>query len=143
MLKKKTLLVLLALAMLVPCVLMCFTSCGGGLDTDAAKEYVLDFMREIKAGDYDAAQEYLHPDIADDDVKAYIDSVEADERVDFQSGITVLAYTNFYQAIYDSKYDGSALELEMEIEVSGEDLEVYAVVVENDRGYGIYAFVID
>ncbi len=139
---KKTIILFIVLAMLIGSLALCFTSCSGGIDTDAAKEHILNFLREVKDGDFRGAEEYMHPSITDN-IKTFFNDVEDEKDVNFQSGITVLQYTNVYTALYDTEIDGSGYELTMNIEVSGKVLEIIVVVVDNDEGYGVYYIEID
>ena len=139
---KKIAVLLMALTMLLLPVTLCFTSCSGGIDTDKAKEHIISFLTEIKEGDFTEAKTYLHPNF-DGDIEKFFNSVEKSFNVDFQNGITILRNTNTQISYYDSKFDGSAYELTMDIEVSGRELEITVNVVENDNGYGVYGIEID
>ena len=139
---KKTFALFVALIMLVLPITLCLTSCSGGIDTDKAKEHIISFLTEVREGNFDGAKEHLHPSF-NDDIEKYFNAVESAYRVDFQSGITVLRNTNIHISMYDSRYNGSGYELTMDIEVSGDELEITVVVVENDIGYGVYYIEID
>ena len=137
--KNKKLILLISIILAACLFALCFTSCGSGLDKDKAKSDITEFLREIKNGDFEAAESYLHPSFTDE-IEPFFTSLEEKLNIDFQSGISILGYHGFYYAAYSSDVDGSAYELDIEIEVSGNQYDITVTVVQNDEGYGIYGF---
>lgn len=107
-----------------------------------AKEQASALVNAVSAGNFADAEKLLHPS-RQIDLEAYFNREEAEENVDFQSGIEIVKYTGFSSALYDSEVDGSEYELEMNISVSGKTLELKVDVVRNDQGFGIYEIDID
>ena len=140
--KIKRLISVISVILVICLTVSCLAACGMGLDKDKAKEDMIAFLREIKDGDFEGAKTYLHPSFTDD-IEPFFNEVEENYDIDFQSGITILGYSGTYYAAYTSEVDGSAYELDFDIEISGKELDVTISVVENDLGYGIYGFRID
>ena len=117
-------------------------SCGDGIDTDEAKAFINDFFDAVSADDFEKAQTFLHPE-RPADLKTFLDTVESETEIDFQSGIRVEKYTNFSYAYYDSSVGGSAYELTIKAAVGDKTVKFTVEIVQNDEGYGIYNFDID
>ena len=117
-------------------------SCKGGIDRDSAKLFIEDFLEVIAAGDYEAAESYLHPECFID-LEKLAENLKNNENIDLEEGITIEKYTGFSSAYYDSKVGGSRYALIMRVNVGGNNAVFTVEVVQNDSGYGIYSFEID
>ena len=118
-------------------------SCGENkISGKEAKEQVNTLLDYVKAENFENAQTLVHPN-RPIDFKSYFNGKEIEYNVDFQSGIEIKRYTGFSSALYDSEVDGGKYELDMDILVSGRELELSVELVRNDRGYGIYDIDID
>lgn len=115
--------------------------CANRVKKDEAKEQVNAFIDNVRAGNFEGAKEYLHPE-RPLDIETYFARKELEYGVDFQSGIEITR-TDYSSAMYESEVDGGEYELEMNIIVSGVALEMNIDVVRNDNGFGIYSIDID
>jgi len=132
--------VLILVFCLLACV--CAVGCGDGIDGDEAQSKTVEFLRALKADDYEAASALLHPDVSDD-LQARIEAVEADEALNFNSEMTITAFTGFNSVLYDSNVDGARYVLYMDITIDGVEAEAAIEFVRNDVGFGIYSFEFD
>ncbi len=117
------------------------SACSGGISGDEAKSHINGFFEKIEAGDYEAAEEFLHPD-RPADLQAFFETLEDEKDVDFSS-INIEKYTNFKSSWYDSSVDGSTYSLTMKIMISDTIIQMEIEIVKNDGGYGIYNLDID
>ena len=108
----------------------------------AAEEFINEFLVEVSSGDYNDAEEFLHPD-RPADLEKFLTSIESKEGIDFKSGITIEKFTGFSAAFYDSTVGGSALELSFKAKVGDVTVKFKIEIVKNDSGYGIYNLDID
>ena len=134
---KKNIARLLLVALLTLSLLTAVTSCGKGISGDEAKAFIGDFLAEISEGDYEAAEEFLHPD-RPADLKSFFEETEAEDGVDFQAGIEIEKYTNFKSSLYNTSVGGSAYELTMKTVVGENEVLFTIEIVKNNNGYGIY-----
>lgn len=139
----KTILKKLSIALMI-CTVLAFSlvSCSSGIDKDEAKLFIEDFLEAVEAQDYEKAKTYLHPE-RPVDLGAFLEEVESQEEMDFQAGIELEKYTGFSSSYYNSDVDGSRYEVTIKAKVGGKNVEFTVEVVKNDKGYGIYNFVID
>lgn len=133
----KTLFIFVALTAL----LLSLTACGNGIKADRAKADTGSFFDAIKAGNYELAATYLHPD-RPVDLKTFFEGIESKLNVDF-SDVKIVRYTGVSVSVYDSDVGGSCCELDADLSVSGVLFEAEIEFVKNDAGYGIYNFGID
>lgn len=127
---------------LIAILLLSAVGCSGGIDKDRAKADMQSFLDAVAAEDYEAAAALMHP-ARPLDLKAFFEHIEAEEGVDFGSGIEVLRSSGFSYAYYDSEIDGSRYALELEVEIGGVRAEIELEAVQNDAGYGIYDVEVD
>lgn len=138
---KKALRILSVLMIVCLCALP-LSACEGGIKGDEAKAFINDFFAAIVAEDYETAEGMLHPQ-RPADLKAFLQTVEEKEGVDFQNGIEIERYTGFSSSYYDSTVDGSTYELTMRTKVGEKTVRFVVEIVKNDAGYGIYNLNID
>ncbi|MBQ9744738.1 MAG: hypothetical protein IJW19_06395 [Clostridia bacterium] len=144
MIKNRSIKFLAAIMALICVIVPCLTSClptDLGEDMEEVKEHTLDFLREIKKGDYEEAAKYLHPE-RPADLQRYFENIEEDRGIDFQSGITVKGYGSMGSNTYFGESDVTESYINLYLEVSGKELHVYVVVMDNPQGYGICEFEI-
>lgn len=117
------------------------SACSGGISNNEAKAYINEFLEKVFSKDYTAAEKFLHPE-RPADLKAFFETLENEENVDFSS-INNKKYTNFKSSLYDSSVGGSTYSLTMEITASDKIIQMEIEIVDNDNGYGIYNLDID
>ena len=141
---KKRILQIIALVLCCLCVFP-LTSCKGAIKGDEAKEYINEFLDAIEAGDYEAAEEMLHPDFPSGKLEAFFTTAGRQLGVDFQEGIEIEKYTGFRSSFYNSSIDGSSYELTFRAKVgNGDKVVTFTIeIVKNDNGYGIYNLELD
>ena len=110
---------------------------------DNAKTHAKSCLSEVRKGNFEEAEKYLHPDYNENSLKEYFDYIEAEYDIDFQSGIALLGYSGVYSSYYTTEVDGSLYEIYHELEVSGVRITAYVAIIENDNGYGIGDIVIE
>ncbi len=116
--------------------LFSLSACSGGISGDEAKSHINGFLEKIEAEDYEAAEEFLHPE-RPADLQEFFEALENEKNIDFSS-INIEKYTGFKSSFYDSSVDGSAYSLTMEIAVLDKIIQTEIEIVKNDNGYGIY-----
>ncbi len=126
---------LLSAILLSALMILSLASC---IDKDEAKATTDAFLSAIEAGDFDAAAEFLHPDIAKEDIQGVFEKIEAEYGVNFSDGVKMVRTLGFKSMAYDSKIGGSSYSTVTEITLSGKRGELEVTVVDNDEGYGIY-----
>lgn len=126
---------LMALMSALVCIFL-FAACSGGISGEEAKSHVNGFLEKVEAGDYKAAEGFLHPE-RPADLEAFFSNVADQKDVDFYD-ISIEGYTGFKSAFYDSTVGGSTYTLTMDIDVSGKSGWLEIEIVKNDNGYGIY-----
>ena len=132
-----------AILLSICCLILCSAvSCSGGISGSEAKETVANFLEAVENGDFEKAEELLHPD-RPVHLEKFFDNVESKEGLDFQAGIEIEKYTGFSSSYYDSTVDGSTYGLTMKATVGGKNTTIFVELVKNDNGYGIYNFEID
>lgn len=127
----------LAVLCLVLCAPLSLVSCGLGIDSDEAKEFISDFFDAVKSEDYEKAETFLHPD-RPADLETNFRTLEEKGNVDFSTGITIAQYTGISTVLYDSTVDGSSYTLSLIAIVDGYQIPFTIEIVKNDNGYGIY-----
>ena len=126
---------LIALVLRVCCV-FAFASCSSGISGDDAKSHINGFLEKVESGDYEAAEEFLHPE-RPANLKTFFENVSMQKNVDF-SDINIEKYTGFKSVLYDGSVDGPTYTLTMDISVSGKNGWLEIEIVRNDNGFGIY-----
>ncbi len=120
--------------------LLCsLTSC---IDGDRGRATAEDFLAAVEVGDFALAKTFLHPE-RPIDLIAYCNRVEAEEQLDFQSGVELLRYSGIRSSHYHSDVNGSRYEMTIEVKIGGKPATVILEVVENAAGYGIYHLEVD
>ena len=122
-------------------VVISLLACSGGIKGDDAKVHINGFFDAIDNEDYELAATFLHPE-RPADLKAFIEGLKAEPGLDFSS-IEIKRYDGFSSAIFDSTVGGATYSLEMDVLLSGKEVEIEIEIVKNDNGYGIYNFDID
>ena len=117
------------------------SACSGGISGDEAKSHINDFFEKVSSADYEAAEEFLHPE-RPADLQEFFVALKNERNVDF-SNINIEEYTGFESSLYDSSVGGSTYSLTMKIEVSDKIVQTEIEIVKNDNGYGIYNLDID
>lgn len=117
------------------------SACSGGISSDEAKSYINGFFEMVASEDYEAAEEFMHPE-RPADLQEFFEALENEKNVDFSS-ISIEKYTRFKSSFYDSSVDGSNCSLTMKIAVSDKIIQMEIEIVKNDNGYGIYNLDID
>ena len=112
------------------------SACSGGISGDEAKSHINGFLEKIEAEDYEAAEEFLHPERPADLQKFFV-ALENEKNVDFSS-INIEKYTGFKSSFYDSSVGGFTYSLTMKIAASDKIIQMEIEIVKNDNGYGIY-----
>ena len=116
-------------------------SCSSdGLDN--AKTHAKSCLTEVRKGNFEEAKKYVHPDYNKNSLEQYFDFIEEQYDIDFQSGISLLGYTNIRSSFYTTEVNGSLYEITHTLEVSGKKISATISVVDNDKGYGIADIVI-
>lgn len=137
---KHTLKALAACLMLLS--LLCMLSaCSGGISRDEAEAHITGFLKQIKAGDYAAAQASLHPD-RPATLDVWFTAVANDLNVDWTT-LEEQDFTFVSSAAYDSTVDGAAYAMNVTALVSGRRAEMAIELVRNDQGFGIYNLTLD
>ncbi|MBQ8303652.1 MAG: hypothetical protein IJX79_03460 [Clostridia bacterium] len=131
----------IACVFVVLMVVFSFSACSGGISGDEAKSHINGFLEKIEAEDYEAAEEFLHPE-RPGDLQEFFEALESEENVDFSS-INIEKYTGFKSSMYDSSVGGSTYSLTMKIAASDKIIRMEIEIVKNDNGYGIYNLDID
>ena len=131
---------LLISLLLIAAILCSLTSCVDGKQARADTEA---FFALLSAGDYAAAGEYLHPASPYYNLPQYVSYLTQTEGLTLTNGITVVRYYGISSAAYTTEYNGSAYKMEMVVRIGNIQADAEVVVVENDRGYGIYEFEFD
>jgi len=115
-------------------------SCGSGVDPKI-ESFVKDFFAAIVAEDYEKAETFLHPE-RPADMKAFLDSIEENEKLDFQKGIKIEKYIKYTEG-YEQDVGGYRHELKIRTNVGGVTVRFIVDIVENRNGSGIYELKID
>ncbi len=116
-------------------------ACSSGISGDEAKSHINGFFEKISSEDYEAAEEFLHPE-RPADLQEFFEALKNEKNVDFSS-INIEKYTGFKSSWYDSSVDGSTYSLTMKIAVSDKIIQMEIEIVKNDAGYGIYNLDVD
>ena len=117
------------------------SACSGGISGDEAKTHINGFLEKIEAEDYEAAEEFLHPE-RPADLQDFFEALENEKNVDFSS-VNIEKYTGFKSSFYDGSVDGSTYSLTMKVTASDKIVQMEIEIVKNDNGYGIYNLDID
>lgn len=117
------------------------SACSGGISGDEAKSHINGFLEKIEAEDYEAAEEFLHPE-RPADLQEFFEALENKKNFDFSS-INIEKYTGFKSSFYDSSVGGSTYSLTMKIADSDKIIRMEIEIAKNDNGYGIYNLDID
>lgn len=117
--------------------LLSLVGCSGGISGGEAKAHVNGFFEAVRAEDYDKAKTFLHPELADTDLKAFFEGMEGHLSADIAT-LELDKYTGFKTSFYNSDVGGSAYSLNMDVKVSGKTVGMIIEIVRNDDGYGIY-----
>ena len=117
------------------------SACSGGISGDEAKSHINGFLEKIEADDYEAAEEFLHPECSAD-LQEFFETLENENKADFSS-IDIQKYTGFKSSFYDSSVGGSTYSLTMKIAATDKIIQMEIEIVKNDAGYGIYNLDID
>ena len=126
---------------LVVVIVFSLSACSGGISGDEAKSHINDFFEKVSSEDYEAAEEFLHPE-RPADLKEFFENFENETNVDLSS-MNIEKYTNFKSSWYDSSVDGSTYSLTMTIKASDKTFQMEIEIVKNDGGYGIYNLYVD
>lgn len=118
--------------------LLSLVGCSGGISGSEAKAHINGFFEAVRAEDYDKAETFLHPELADTDLKAFFEGAESQLAVDF-STFEIDKYTGVSTSFYNSNVGGSVYSLNMDVNISGKTIDMVIEIVKNDDGYGIYA----
>lgn len=117
------------------------SACFGGISGGEAKSHINGFLEKIESEDYEAAEEFLHPE-RPADLQEFFEALENEKNVDFSS-INIEKYTEFKSSLYDSSVGGSTYSLTIKIAASDKIIQMEIEIVKNDNGYGIYNLDID
>ncbi len=134
--KKYTKWIAMLLAML-----MLTALAGCGIDRDEGKARFESFLTAISAGDYDSASAFLHPALTDE--WAAFSGQLKDVFPEGADEIAVQKYTGFSSSAYTSDVGGSQLTLRGTLTVGDQVRHFEVQLVDNDAGYGIYAFEVE
>ncbi len=116
-------------------------ACSGGISGDEAKSHINGFFEKVSCDDYEAAEEFLHPE-RPADLQEFFEALENEKNVDFSS-INIEKYIGLKSSWYDSSVGGSTYSLTMKIAASDKIIQAEIKIVKNDNGYGIYNLDID
>ena len=117
------------------------SSCSGGISGDEAKSHINEFFEKVSSKDYEAAEEFLHPE-RPADLQKFFEALENEKNVDFSS-INIEKYTGIKSSLYDSSVGGSTYSLTMKIATADKTIQMEIELVKNDAGYGIYNLDVD
>ncbi len=131
----------IACVFVVLMVVFSFSACSGGISGDEAKSFINEFFEKVSSEDYEAAEEFLHPE-RPVDLQNFFEALENGENIDFSS-INIEKYTGFKSSWYDSSIGGSTYSLTMKAAASDRIFRMEIEIVKNDNGYGIYNLDID
>lgn len=126
---------------LVLIIVFSLSACSGGISGDEAKSHINGFFEKISSEEYEAAEEFLHPE-RPADLQEFFEALENEKNVDFSS-VNIEKYTGFKSSWYDSSVGGSTYSLTMKIAASDKIIQMEIEIVKNDAGYGIYNLDID
>jgi hypothetical protein len=111
-------------------------------DAQEANEYAEEFCFAFSFDDIEIAKEYLHPDwiSINGDLENYLEKFENVNGIDFSNGVSIKR--RFWEEAtgYHSQYDGSIYRFGITVVVGDKTLNMYFVVVDNNKGYGLYDF---
>lgn len=101
-----------------------------------------EFCYALSSDDYESAYAKVHPHAFPkyNDMLDMLEKAEYDFKLDFSNGIILREYYDLGMLYYDSKYDGAVYSLAYTARVGKTEVEIYAIVVDNKAGYGIYEF---
>ncbi|MBQ8624323.1 MAG: hypothetical protein IJ424_08185 [Oscillospiraceae bacterium] len=126
-------------AIILVVVVISLTAC---IPTDEAKTQVAEFLSCLSEGDYESAEEYMHPDspINAEYLQAFVEESQK-AGADLSQGIDKISYNNIQTSYYHSDVDGKRLVLGGEVTLlDGTSFELSIEFVDNDGGYGISQF---
>ena len=137
---KKILIFVLLFSMLSLSGCAMFKELRAGMDD--ATTLIEEFCTALADDDLTAAQSKMHPESTPpkSELSAYVSKLEQNNNVDFSNGVAFKRRSSTSATYYDSQYDGSVYENTYEIVVGNKAVDVFFVVVKNDKGYGIYSF---
>ncbi len=118
--------------------LLSLVGCSGGISGDEAKAHINGFFDAVRKENYEQAETFLHPELADTDLKTFFEGAESQLSVDFAT-LGLDKYTGFSTSFYNSNVGGSIYSLNMAVNISGKTIDMVIEIVKNDDGYGIYA----
>ena len=113
------------------------SSCAGGINTDEADGLIEDLLSKISSGDYDGAEELLHPE-KPLDLEKYFERKRAEHSLDYSRGFEIQRYTHKSYSRRNSKVGGSAYSVTFTAAVGYSLVEITVEIVKNKAGYGIY-----
>jgi len=121
--------------------LFMLSSCAK-IEEAKAQEVVNQLFEYIKKGDYDSASALFCSN--EDDGKTFsefLDEVEIETGLDFQSNIEILEYSEYHSAP-NSYFGVVCADFHIKAIVDGEEITMYVGVLENEESIECYTLVI-
>ena len=130
---------LLTIALIL--VLLVLSSCSK-IEEENAREIINQLFEYVETGDYACASDLFCAD--EDDGKTFpefLDEVEKETGLDFQSNIEILEYSEYHSAP-DSYFGVVCANLNIKVIVDGKEMAMYIAVLENEGAIECYQLVI-
>ena len=115
--------------------LICTLASCDCIKEDDAKVFVQEYLNLLEEENYDAMESVSY--FSEDDVVLAFENLENESNLDFQTGIEVIAYTDFQSYYSDSYYGMPICHLSMQVDIDGTGALMEMNVVDNDGVYNV------
>jgi len=133
---KKALLILMAVIMVLS-----LTGCFIKTDFEPAKKHAEGFFSAVRAEDYGQAQGFLHPE-CELDPEEFFKNAAKEYGLDFAT-FAINGYTNVSVNTSVGLRSATTYTFVMDTSVSGKQVTVQLVILEDSAGFGIYDAAFD